>query len=373
MTAARTLLEAGAFVALAVLLHLGWFYLWPENAHGGPGTAGGASDMTLIGASAEMVALVEDWDVAPEMAPEPALPTTTKPLSPAAVQQAEAPAPVSQSFSPVADLNKPQAPEAPQLDPAMTAERGFADTPSPENLSLAPAKPTVLQWPETLTAVLPPQSSRLRVKQPGLTAPTALQAPPVVSQPELTPPADVNTHAVKKSPTPRAKPTPPARTARVQTMKAPAKPVAPAEPKALEKSPPTQTKTTAATADGAADQTAVAALKADDGGSSTNITGADGAARRASLARTWGRTIRSEVERNKRHPRNARLSGKVIIAITVERGGHLLDADIRQASGSRQLDQAALRAVQAAAPYQKAPTDLTGERFDFLLPVTFKR
>lgn len=369
MTVARTLLEAAAFLTLATLLHLAWFHLQPEGAHGGAGTTGGASDMTLIAASAEMVALVEDWDLAPETTPEPALIAAAAPLSPFAMQLAETPAPISQSFASVVDLNEPQVTKAPQLDIATNAAHGLAVTP-PENLTHEPAKPTLSYRPETLATVRPLQSTSLKVGQPNPSTPVASEAPPIVNQPAPTPPAEIGAHAVTKSPTPRAKPTPPAKQKRVQTMKPPAKPVAPAKPKAQEKSPPPQTQTTAATAGGAADQTTVAALKTDEGGASSN---AAGAAKRASLARTWGRAIRSKVERNKRHPRNGRLSGKVVIAITVERGGDLLNADIRQASGSKQLDQAALRAVQAAAPYQRAPTDLKGERFDFLLPVTFRR
>ena len=363
MTAARTLLEASAFLTLALLLHLAWFHLQPDGAHGGPGAAGGASDVTLVAASAEMVALVEDWDLAPQTTSQPAPVEATEPLQPAAVRYAEPPAPMSQKLTPIADLDKPQTTRAPQLDLAMNAQHRLADTP-------APAKPALSRQPHTLVAVRPTQSSNLRIKQPELTTPVTVQTPPIVNQSEVTPPADASPHAVKKSPTPRAKPTPPARQKRVQTMKTPAKPVAPARPKAREHSPAPQTQTTAATDGGAADQTAVAALKTDEGGASSN---AAGAAKRASLARTWGRAIRKKVERNKRHPRNGRLSGKVVIAITVERGGDLLNADIRQASGSRQLDRAALNAVKAAAPYQRAPTDLKGERFDFLLPVTFRR
>ncbi|MEM7522289.1 MAG: TonB family protein [Pseudomonadota bacterium] len=93
----------------------------------------------------------------------------------------------------------------------------------------------------------------------------------------------------------------------------------------------------------------------------------------AELAKIWGGRIRREVERKKTYPRSLRRSGSVLIAMTVERGGRLMQAKIQESSGSDGLDAAAMTAVKAAAPYVAAPAGLSGTSFKFVLPVVFKR
>jgi protein TonB len=95
-------------------------------------------------------------------------------------------------------------------------------------------------------------------------------------------------------------------------------------------------------------------------------------ATRTSLMAQWGGGIRARIERQKRYPRGTRASGTVHLTLTVSGAGQLLAAKVRQSSGDRALDAAALQAVQRARLPSK-PTQLPGESHAFNLPVAFRR
>ncbi|MGM0691594.1 MAG: energy transducer TonB [Pseudomonadota bacterium] len=52
------------------------------------------------------------------------------------------------------------------------------------------------------------------------------------------------------------------------------------------------------------------------------------------------------------------LSGRVILEVTIGKGGHVLNLAIRQSSGNPTLDNAARNLLQAAAPYPTFPDEL---------------
>ncbi|MFN2381838.1 MAG: energy transducer TonB [Guyparkeria sp.] len=60
------------------------------------------------------------------------------------------------------------------------------------------------------------------------------------------------------------------------------------------------------------------------------------------------------------------LSGRVILEVTIGKGGHVLNLAIRQSSGSPILDNAARNLLQAAAPYPTFPDELA-EQYDRLV------
>ncbi|MFN3260822.1 MAG: TonB family protein [Pikeienuella sp.] len=96
------------------------------------------------------------------------------------------------------------------------------------------------------------------------------------------------------------------------------------------------------------------------------------AAARASLAERWGGAIRRAVEREKRAPALIRRAGVVEISLMVDRSGALLSASVAKSAGAPALDEAALAAVRAAAPYPAAPGALGQGPFGFTLPVVFR-
>ncbi|MDK3019820.1 energy transducer TonB family protein [Pseudodonghicola flavimaris] len=92
--------------------------------------------------------------------------------------------------------------------------------------------------------------------------------------------------------------------------------------------------------------------------------------RSKSLQAQWGATIRARIERRKRAPRNGG-SGTVVLTVSVAPSGQLLGVSVLRSSGQAGLDQAALRAVQAAGRFAAAPKDLSAPRYTFSLPITF--
>jgi len=65
------------------------------------------------------------------------------------------------------------------------------------------------------------------------------------------------------------------------------------------------------------------------------------------------------------------MEGQPIIAFTLGRQGQLTKVALVKTSGYQLLDQAALKAVQQAAPYPEIPTELKTNTFQFKLPVSF--
>lgn len=73
----------------------------------------------------------------------------------------------------------------------------------------------------------------------------------------------------------------------------------------------------------------------------------------------FAQDVRSRIERKKIYPDAARdlgLSGEVEVLYELDRSGNLMRAEIVSSSGSKLLDQAALRAVKSAA-YRSFPED----------------
>lgn len=92
---------------------------------------------------------------------------------------------------------------------------------------------------------------------------------------------------------------------------------------------------------------------------------------------SWGGQIRGEIDRKKRFPaaaRAARLEGKVRLALTVRGDGALLSVQLANSSGHPLLDEAALAAARAAAPFPPAPAKMGGApnaNYTFRLALAF--
>ncbi len=55
------------------------------------------------------------------------------------------------------------------------------------------------------------------------------------------------------------------------------------------------------------------------------------------------------------------ISGKLILAVTINKDGHILDIAIQHSSGNQAMDYAARRLVQLASPYPKFPPALAAQ------------
>jgi len=115
-------------------------------------------------------------------------------------------------------------------------------------------------------------------------------------------------------------------------------------------------------ASGPADDTgaaSVAAMPAPPAG-----TGASVAADEA-LA-IYGQTIWRLIAERK--PRGLRLAGTVLVRFSLDRDGSLLVAEISGPAESAALNQVALTAVRAAAPFPPPPATIPDSRMTFLIP-----
>lgn len=74
----------------------------------------------------------------------------------------------------------------------------------------------------------------------------------------------------------------------------------------------------------------------------------------------WGATIRARIERNKRYPAGSMATGSVKLRLTVGDDGRLQALSILRSSGDAGLDAAAVKAVQSAGRFAKAPDGLDG-------------
>jgi protein TonB len=85
--------------------------------------------------------------------------------------------------------------------------------------------------------------------------------------------------------------------------------------------------------------------------------------------------VRFQVERHKQYPDTARLrqiEGQVVIRFVITPEGEVQALRLARASGCCDLDDAALRAVQDAAPFPKPPRRLFGSEVALELTMVFE-
>ena len=73
-----------------------------------------------------------------------------------------------------------------------------------------------------------------------------------------------------------------------------------------------------------------------------------------------------------RYPRYSNDSGIVTLKILIAPTGKLLNVEVISSSGSRILNEAALKAVRRAGTFAKAPKALKDESYQFKLSLNFK-
>lgn len=233
----------------------------------------------------------------------------------------------------VADWDRPPAPDP--LPPALSL-------PAPTLADLVPPPVMAAPAPVLAPAPLPP---------PAPPAETATPAPPRLPPAPLPPaqpprPAPPGTDATA-APAPQPAATAPARKARPEARSAP-----PARP----------------------------AQKAAGSGSGAQAGAGGGAQASLSKAQVndlrsrWGAAIKARVERRKAFPPAARgATGSATLRLTVAASGALLGVGIATSSGNTALDQAALQAVQGAAPFPAAPQGVPPGNQTFTLRLRFQR
>jgi len=317
--------EKAIFAALAAGLHVLAFAAVPGGGEQSRG-AGGDRLVTLQGATAQLSALVADWEAPPEVAVPPDLAAPAR--APDQLTALDLPQ-VDRADRPVAQVARPDRPRAP-VDPRPVPP--LMPRPVPP-LTNAPALPSVVA--DSGAAPLAPE----------------VPAPVAVSRPSAT-----------MKPIAPAAPSPPELSEARET----AAPPAPAKPEAR---PQRQARPSTAAAPAQKAAGSGGAKQAGTGGRADTATLSTG--QRRSLMAKWGARIRTRIERRKQHPRGLRGGGRVVLNLQVGRNGDLRSVAVRQSSGNAQLDAAAVRAVRRAGRFPAAPDGLKDAVYRFSLPIRF--
>lgn len=212
-------------------------------------------------------------------------------------------------------------------------------------------------------------------RPPELAVPEAVLPAPEM---EAAPVAPAQEQVVKPLPVPELPQMPVAEAMPdLAALAPPPKPEAPPEPEpAPEPAPKPAAKPKPAPQDSEAQEAQVAA-----GQGGKPAAGNEGAAEVAtasgagadSLRAEWGADIRARIERRKSYPRDGDgAAGTVKLRIVVGTDGRLRGVAVIASSGSPALDAAALRAVERAGRFPRAPRGIAAGEASFTLPVSFR-
>ncbi|MEO1397995.1 MAG: TonB family protein [Pseudomonadota bacterium] len=339
--------ELSVFIALAVLVHLGFWFGFARPGSESAGS-GGEATVSLMAASRDMAEMVEAWSQPVEVAQSLATPQTPAPPEAAPTVQAYVSEPKTQQAPPDALASPSIDNVATVVLPSPVADLPEVEPPTAPQEIATPQ--TAFEQPAEVAAFEAPQPRQMNVPNP------ASQLPEIVQSSERPPLLDA---------APRASLRPVARPDQKQAAPKPT----PAQPVAQSPSPQPQTEQQST---GALPQTAAGQRSGQNAGNADTQRAATlSPATRQSLLAQWGASIRNSVERQKHYPRSTRANGTTLIRLTVSRSGGLLSASVARSSGSPALDQAALQAVQRAR-YRPAPRKLDVPQFSFNLPLSFK-
>jgi periplasmic protein TonB len=89
----------------------------------------------------------------------------------------------------------------------------------------------------------------------------------------------------------------------------------------------------------------------------------------------YGTKVRALIERRKKYPPRAKrlgIQGEVRLEFTVAANGGLLDSRVSASSGAEAIDEAALQAVRAAAPFPPLPPELSVDRLKLAIKLIYK-
>jgi periplasmic protein TonB len=97
-----------------------------------------------------------------------------------------------------------------------------------------------------------------------------------------------------------------------------------------------------------------------------------------SLARvqaSWERRLINHLNRYKRYPEAARshaTQGVVVVAFSIDHGGHLIASHVARSSGSPALDEEGLAMLKRASPLPAPPDQISRPTLELTLPIQFR-
>ncbi|HOC92175.1 MAG TPA: energy transducer TonB [bacterium] len=93
------------------------------------------------------------------------------------------------------------------------------------------------------------------------------------------------------------------------------------------------------------------------------------------LVRDYGRNVAALIERKKAYPSKARkfgIQGRVDLSFRVAQDGRLMGASVTSSSGNSALDEAALKAVNDAAPFPPIPKEAVMDSIQLTVSLLYK-
>ncbi|GHB45578.1 hypothetical protein GCM10007094_38760 [Pseudovibrio japonicus] len=249
--------------------------------------------------------------------------------------------------------------EVQELKPAETAKPQSVQQPKPAEQvrESEPAQP-----PEPMEAVQPEEAKPIEPEKPEELNPVEKrQAEPVEDTKDLEAKPLETEVAAQSVPIPRA---------------------APPRPKLLQKTKPKRTanKEPARRTGNSDVNSARGSQSARKGSSSakngSDIAGSGNTAGNAATSNYWGK-VQTKIQRaaQKRYPRREKKrkkSGVVHVSFAVHKDGSVTGIKLSRSSGNERFDQAALKAVEAAAPFPPFPPSIRSGTVRKTAPITFK-
>jgi protein TonB len=95
----------------------------------------------------------------------------------------------------------------------------------------------------------------------------------------------------------------------------------------------------------------------------------------AQMQASWERRVINHLNRYKRYPPAARAQGTqgvVMVAFSIDHGGHLIAARVAKSSGSADLDEEGLAMLKRASPLPAPPDQVSRPRLELTLPIQFR-
>jgi protein TonB len=87
------------------------------------------------------------------------------------------------------------------------------------------------------------------------------------------------------------------------------------------------------------------------------------------------RAVRDGIDAAKRYPllaRQAGIEGRTLLKFKLLRSGAVIELRVLESSGHAILDQAAMGAVERAAPFPEQGSRISGESIEVILPIVFR-
>ncbi|MGB5465011.1 MAG: TonB family protein, partial [Sedimenticolaceae bacterium] len=84
--------------------------------------------------------------------------------------------------------------------------------------------------------------------------------------------------------------------------------------------------------------------------------------------------LAASIDRRKYYPRVSRRrgeEGRVVVSFVIRKTGELTDLTVTVSSGSRRLDEAALKTLRRISPFQPIPEALARETWSITVPIAF--